>query len=364
MVNTNLIDRKKFTGKELAEMDLKPIEFVVEDLLSVGVHMLAGSPKVGKSWLALWLCLCVANGLDIWGFKCRKGHVLYMCLEDGPTRIKQRLSELPEASADNITFWTDAGCTGEVFEKELEKFLKENPDTKMVVVDTFQKVRGANNEGHLYATDYKEVSRLKSVADKYQIALVLVHHVRKLVSDDPQNMISGTNGIAGAADSTFVLLKHKRSESVATLHCNGRDIETRTLELCFNPYTHLWDKICDSTAEKDSEQVTKIIAEFLSKEKSFKGTATELSKKLANQCGARFAPNSLGKKLFQYRNILSYCGIEYESIRTHEQREIHLTLKENNKNGIDENPNQSTESSIEMYEEKDAFKSETFSLTM
>lgn len=364
MVNTNLIDRKKFTGKELAEMDLKPIGFVVEDLLSVGVHMLAGSPKVGKSWLALWLCLCVANGLDIWGFKCRKGHVLYMCLEDGPTRIKQRLSELPEASADNITFWTDAGCTGEVFEKELEKFLKENPDTKMVVVDTFQKVRGTSSEGHLYAADYKEVSRLKSVADKYQIALVLIHHVRKLASDDPQNMISGTNGIAGAADSTFVLLKHKREESVATLHCNGRDIETRTLELCFNPYTHLWDKICDSVAEKDSEKITKLIADFLAKEKSFTGTATQLSEKLFEHCKARIAPHVLGKKLFQYRNILLYWGIEYENIRTHEQREIHLTLKENDKNGGNENLNQSAETSAEMHEEKDVFKPETFSLTM
>ena len=47
-------------GATLMSQPLKPLNFVVDSLLSQGLHVLAGSPKVGKSWLALWLSVTVA----------------------------------------------------------------------------------------------------------------------------------------------------------------------------------------------------------------------------------------------------------------------------------------------------------------
>ena len=49
-------------GETRMSQPLTPLNFVVDTLLSQGLHILAGSPKVGKSWLALWLCLCAAQG--------------------------------------------------------------------------------------------------------------------------------------------------------------------------------------------------------------------------------------------------------------------------------------------------------------
>ena len=74
----------------------EPVSFVVDDLLPQGLHLLAGAPKIGKSWLALWLCLCAAQGKPLWTFATRPCEVLYLCLEDSFQRIQSRLFDLTE----------------------------------------------------------------------------------------------------------------------------------------------------------------------------------------------------------------------------------------------------------------------------
>lgn len=95
-------------GETLMNTPLRPLSFVVDTLISQGLHLLAGSPKVGKSWLALWLALCVARGEPVWGMTTRQGTTLYLCLEDSTLRIQNRLFEITEDAPPSVHFCTES----------------------------------------------------------------------------------------------------------------------------------------------------------------------------------------------------------------------------------------------------------------
>ena len=116
------------------------------------LHILAGSPKVGKSWLALWLAVTVAKGESVWGMATKRGTTLYLCLEDSTLRIQNRLEEITDDVPDNAHFCTEAFILGEGLEQQLEAFLTEHPDTVLVIIDTLQMIRDARRD-MTYAND-------------------------------------------------------------------------------------------------------------------------------------------------------------------------------------------------------------------
>lgn len=185
-------------AEELLSCPMPPTRFIIDQLLPQGLHILAGATKIGKSWLALALCLCVAKGEALWSFAAQKCGVLYLCLEDSYQRIRCRLLDLTEDAPDTLYFSVMSAQLHNGLEQQIEQFLSEHPDTGLVVIDTLQRVRGSGDNGNPYANDYRDIGTLKALADKHRIAILLIHHVRKLRSDDPMDMISGTNGISGA----------------------------------------------------------------------------------------------------------------------------------------------------------------------
>ena len=197
----------------------EPVSFVVDDLLPQGLHLLAGAPKIGKSWLALWLCLCAAQGKPLWTFATHLCEVLYLCLEDSFQRIQSRLFDLTEDAPPTLYFAVMSQQLHNGLVEQIEQFLKEHPKTRLIVIDTLQRIRTAGNDANPYASDYRDIGVLKALADKHRIAILLVHHLRKMSDDDPINMISGTTGLSGATDSNFVLRKSQRRENTATLYC-------------------------------------------------------------------------------------------------------------------------------------------------
>lgn len=321
--NTSL---STINGKHLMEEELKPIRYIIDDMISAGVHILAGSPKIGKSWMSLWLCLSVANGTDVWDFKTHKGGVLYMALEDSPNRLQSRLRKLNMPVPDNIHFTLTASDLDSGLLDQLENFMQEHPDTSLIVIDTFQKIRGSLKESSLYANDCKEMALLKAFADKHNIAVVLVHHSKKGSESDPQDSISGTNGIAGSADNNLILKRHSRYESVAVLSILGRDVTSRELHLSMNDINCVWEKLADTFEQKESERLSKMLRALLEKEKTFVGTATELCDKLKAMFHESFAANSLGKKLSCYRAVMKKYDIVYDNTRLHDKRQISLKL--------------------------------------
>lgn len=130
---------KKFDSKSCEEIMTtvyKPIEFVVDNLIGQGLYILAGAPKIGKSWLSRDMCLSIAKGEKVLSQETSKGNVLYLCLEDSFERIQKRLYELTDEPTDNLHFAIMADTIGNGLEEEIEKFKSLHVDLKIVFIDT------------------------------------------------------------------------------------------------------------------------------------------------------------------------------------------------------------------------------------
>lgn len=197
----------------------------------------------------------------------------------------------------------------------------------LIAIDIFQKIR-ANNEIS-YAVDYKEVEGLKELAQKLRITILLVHHVRKERDDDPFNMLSGTNGIAGCVDTGLVLLKNKRSSSTATLHCTGRDIEDREIDLSFDKETCTWQYISDSVEAPEMllpEEMQKLIG-MMKDISFFSGSNADFLEQFNNYAGTAFKANALKRMMNRWRRELEEQGVTYESGKRDNVRTIDISYE-------------------------------------
>lgn len=321
-------------GETLISTVLPPIRFVVDKLLPQGLHILAGAPKVGKSWLALWLCLCVAKGEPVWNFSTRRGGVLYLCLEDSYSRIQNRLLDITDDAPANLCFATMSEKLHSGLVEQIEGFLGAHPDTVLVVIDTLQRIRAAGNESNPYASDYRDIGVLKALADQHRLAVLLIHHLRKM-NDDPMNMISGTTGLSGATDSNLVLKKGKRSGNAATLYCTGRDIEYQELVLEFDQDAHVWKLVSSGESTEEQDKILVSLSAFLAERREFTGTATELAEALEPYCREKIRPNVLMKHLLRRQEELFRMGIALQSRRTRDRRELTLTRTCDGNDGSD-----------------------------
>ena len=289
----------------------EPLSFVVEELLPQGLHLLAGAPKIGKSWLALWLCLRVAQGEPLWNFATKPCEVLYLCLEDSFQRIQSRLLDLTEDAPSTLHFAVMSEQLHAGLVKQMEQFLREHPATGLVVIDTLQRIRAAGNESNPYASDYRDIGVLKALADQHRIAVLLIHHLRKMNDDDPMNMISGTTGLSGATDSNFVLRRSKRRENTATLYCTGRDISYRELSLEFDSESHVWNLISDDCGdvEQSCSRLIFLLSALLREQPEICAPAKALLEKIDPDGTEGLTPNSFSHKLRKSVDVLRRSGI-------------------------------------------------------
>lgn len=267
------------TAKKLYDMKLPPIRFVVEGLLPQGLHVFAGPPKIGKSWLLMQLALAVASGKPFWGLETEQGSVLSLCLEDSLPRLQQRLSELTDEPPDTLHLCTFSKSLADGLCDQLTGFLEEHDDTNLVIIDTLQKIRSGSGDGNLYASDYQDIALLKRIADEYQLALVLVHHLRKREAGDPHVMISGTTGLVGAADGSYVLRREHPGDREILLHVRGRDMEEKVLTLERDEELNEWLLVeCDTAlldGLKEEPSMLRLV-EYMKRELPFDGTASWL----------------------------------------------------------------------------------------
>ena len=307
----------------------EPVSFVVDDLLPQGLHLLAGAPKIGKSWLALWLCLCAAQGKPLWTFATRPCEVLYLCLEDSFQRIQSRLFDLTEDAPPTLHFAVMSQQLHNGLVEQIEQFLKEHPQTRLIVIDTLQRIRTAGNDANPYASDYRDIGVLKALADKHRIAILLVHHLRKELADDVFSRISGTTAISGAVDSSFTLVEDRRGSGKATLSCIGRDIEYRELTLERNA-ENVWELVSDSRTQPEllGGRIVILLSELMRDRAEFIGTPTELSAQIDPAGSEGITPKKVSRLILQSVAALSKIGISAVVRRSNGKRLIELRRAE------------------------------------
>ncbi|WP_374042433.1 helicase RepA family protein [uncultured Oscillibacter sp.] len=270
---------------------------VVEGLLYPGVYLFVGAPKVGKSFLMAQLGYHVSQGLPLWGYAVHRGTVLYLALEDNYPRLQKRLYRMfGVEGTEHLRFSINAQTLGGGLEKQLDGFIKEHPDTRLIIIDTLQKIREGGEERYSYASDYDVITKLKRFADASGVCLLLVHHTRKQQADDRFDKISGTNGLMGAADGAFLLQKEWRTDSAATLDISGRDLQDQRLYLKKDEERLVWELERRETElhKEPPDPVLEAVAALVTAERpEWNGTATDLAAVL----GLDIQPNALTKRL-------------------------------------------------------------------
>lgn len=233
-----------------------PLRYAVEGYLAEGVTLLAGKPKIGKSWMALDFAMAVATGdLALGSVRCRQGPVLYCALEDNHRRLKRRMSQLygdVEHWPPRLFFATQVRRLGDGLVDNLRDWIEAHRP-KLVIIDTFAGVRPqSRREG--YDADYAALAPLQEMAGQMGVAILVIHHLRKMQGDDPFDMISGTTGLTGAVDAAFVL--HGGKQGV-TLYGRGREIEEMEQAVEFVRGT--WKVLGDAAEVRRSDERNAIL---------------------------------------------------------------------------------------------------------
>ena len=307
----------------------EPLEkpsFVVDGLIPTGLILFCGSQKIGKSWLMLKLCLCVSQGIPLWDMPTREGDVLYLCLEDTFCRIQDRLFRLTDEASGRLHFAVASDKLSDGLIVQLEDYLKEYPDSRLIVIDTLQKVRTASKD-NAYASDYGDISLIKDFADRHSLAVIVVHHIRKQNDSDVFNKVSGTTGLTGSADATFVLEQESRASNAAKLYVTGRDTPYQEFTLRFRDCS--WELVERKEQEQiERESIPDILfrlVKFMQGREEWTGTATELLEQMGE---TGMPPNIMTKWLNEYRaSFLSENNIRYGYHRKKGCREISLTRR-------------------------------------
>ena len=301
---------------------------IIDGLLYSGAYILAGAPKIGKSFLVAQIAYHISTGTPLWNFEVHQGSVLYLALEDDYQRIQSRMFMMYGIEdSDHLHFATAANKIGSGLDEQLEFFIREHPDTKLIIIDTMQKIREVGGEAYSYASDYEIIGKLKQFADKHCICVLVVHHTRKQPAGDTFEMISGTTGLLGCADGSLLMQKKKRTALEATIDVVGRDQQDQILYLTKDPNTQIWnlEKTENEPHKEPSDPTLEAVARLLSIEQpEWTGSPSDL----AEAVNVGMAPNALSKYLnVKCGRLLEEYGIRYENKARHAGRRITLTLQ-------------------------------------
>lgn len=327
-----------FTAAELDKMDLPPVQWAVPGLLPAGLSFLVAAPKMGKSWMALDLCLAVASGGEWLGRKVNQGPTLYLDLEDSANRAQARMRTLLDgftAAPETCTFRLLAPILGPDLFKILDEWVTANPGAKVVCIDTFQKIKPATGKNETsYSADYRICAPLQSWAQQHNICVLLVHHTKKGTgSADIFEGINGSQGLMGSADAVLMLTKGDgRFAEEATLSVTGRDVDMNQYAARFNKANCRWELL--GTIEEQALQSFEsnpavLTIKDLTAGGEWKGTVQELAEEVLERYPDTDLPETAQGLRSYFSKVwpnLKYAGIEHKANRGAKQR-THILRK-------------------------------------
>lgn len=254
-----------FTANALQSKQFPPLRFAVQGYIAEGLTLLAGKPKIGKSWIALDFAMAVATGgMALGSIKCEQGPVLYCALEDNQRRLQRRMCKLYGATdrwPKSCHFATSMKRLDEGLLDDLRDWVEEH-EPRLVIIDTLACIKPQSKKESGYSADYAALGPLQVLAGELGVAIVLVHHLRKMHGDDPFDMISGTTGLTGAVDAALVL--HSGSNG-PSLYGRGREIEE--VEVAVELNDGAWKILGEPSVVRRSDQRNAIIKVMTEAEK-------------------------------------------------------------------------------------------------
>jgi hypothetical protein len=276
------------SAPELLELEFAPLRWAILTLLSEGLFILAGRPKLGKSWLVLNFAIAVACGGYALGIlKAEPGDVLCAALEDGARRLQERLRKLLGAGPipENLEIATEWRPFDRGGLEDLELWLTEHPKARLVVFDTLQRVRPSEDpKARLYASDYGAVQGLQEISKRFGVSILVVHHTRKAAAEDYIDLTSGSTGLTGAADGV-IILQRVRGKADATLSVTARDFPENELALSWDSELCNWRALGDASDYRMSEARREIL-ELLRRSDGLGLKPKEISTELRKDYGA------------------------------------------------------------------------------
>ena len=312
--------------EDIYGMVFSPKEWIIKGILRSGLYILAGAPKVGKSFLVGQIAYHVSTGRPLWGYPVHRSPVLYMALEDDHQRLQERMFRMfGVESTKDLYFSISAKNLREGLEEQIAGFVKDHPGTRLIIIDTLKKIRPGDDDTYSYARDYADMTQLKKIADDNGICLLLVHHTRKKEDEsDAFNTVSGTNGLTGAADGSFIFAKKRRTDSDAVLQFTGRDLQDQIFYLSKNRETLTWElervEVEDFTPPPDPVLIA--VAQIVTADTpQWSGSPTELAEALSED----ISPIALTKHLnVNAGRLQKDYSIQYRRKTLHEGRRIFL----------------------------------------
>ena len=312
--------------EDIYGMVFSPKEWIIKGILRSGLYILAGAPKVGKSFLVGQIAYHVSTGRPLWGYPVHRSPVLYMALEDDHQRLQERMFRMfGVESTKDLYFSISAKNLREGLEEQITGFVKDHPGTRLIIIDTLKKIRPGDDDTYSYARDYADMTQLKKIADDNGICLLLVHHTRKKEDEsDAFNTVSGTNGLTGAADGSFIFAKKRRTDSDAVLQFTGRDLQDQIFYLSKNRETLTWEldrvEVEDFTPPPDPVLIA--VSQIVTADTpQWSGSPTELAEALSED----ISPIALTKHLnVNAGRLQKDYSIQYRRKTLHEGRRIFL----------------------------------------
>lgn len=271
------------TFEEVEKMEVEPIKWVIPDFLPQGLTILAGNPKLGKSWLAQEISFSVATGgLALGKFPTTQGSVLHLALEDPVGRFKERMKSIQRGvPCPNTGFFTNqweimsrGGLEG------LQQWISEVENPSLIIIDTLQRFRGEDtNTGNVYANDYKDMATIQRLTIENNIGIVVVHHLNKNLHTDPMSRISGSQGISGAADLVWLFDRKNRDAMDASLRSMSRDLPDAKYNLMCGTSGAGW--LCSNyEVDEDRSSTASRILDTLKEHETCSYTCSEIADKI------------------------------------------------------------------------------------
>ena len=261
--------RNGILAEAIAKEEFQPIDWLVENIIAPGLTIIAGKSKIGKSWLVLHLSYCIEKGEEFLGRKCAKGDVLHYSLEDGKRRIKTRWDKMCIQPDQTYYQFRDRKPKIPILtmglEEEIEDWANNIPNPKMVVIDVYVKVKKTISKSlNAYENDNYNLQNLQTLAIKYNIGIVLVHHTKKGSENDVFDEINGSAGIQSNMDSMIVLASSRKAGKNSVFHCIPKDAEQLEFEVGMNEQMIWEDKgpVGSTSLTMLQERIVKVVNEL------------------------------------------------------------------------------------------------------